>query len=383
MTHPPEPYYSDSQITLYLGDALDTLRRLPDGSVDCCVTSPPYFGLRDYGVDGQYGLESSPAEYVETMRALFAEVRRALADDGTLWLNLGDSYSGADSSTARTKSANSDPASSSASPLSPSIASSHAATANLAAVNHSSSIGPLSGMKQGARNGNRRSRPRGYEGLPAKNLIGIPWRVAFALQDDGWTLRNEIIWHKPNAMPESVSDRLSTRHEHLFLLSKSPRYWFDLDPIREPLVDAAEHHQTWARKTAKERSQPGATVQKRENRIPPGGGNQGTNMVATGARHSAASEKGRNPGDVWSIPTQPFSAAHFAVYPIALPERAILAGCKPGGTVLDPFSGSGTTGLAANKHGRKYVGIDLSRDYLDLSLRTRFAQGGFDFGGVA
>ena len=339
--------------------------------------------LHRYFRPAEYGLEASPTEYVETMRALFAEVRRALADDGTLWLNLGDSYSGADSSTARTKSANSDPASSSASPLSPSIASSHAATANLAAVNHSSSIGPLSGMKQGARNGNRRSRPRGYEGLPAKNLIGIPWRVAFALQDDGWTLRNEIIWHKPNAMPESVSDRLSTRHEHLFLLSKSPRYWFDLDPIREPLVDAAEHHQTWARKTAKERSQPGATVQKRENRIPPGGGNQGTNMVATGARHSAASEKGRNPGDVWSIPTQPFSAAHFAVYPIALPERAILAGCKPGVTVLDPFSGSGTTGLAANKHGRKYVGIDLSRDYLDLSLRTRLAQGGFDFGGVA
>ena len=348
MVHPPEPYYSDSQITLYLGDALDTLRRLPDGSVDCCVTSPPYFGLRDYGVEGQYGLESSPAEYVETMRALFAEVRRVLADDGTLWLNLGDSY-----------------------------------------YSGRGNPGPnAADEKQPARRGWTRvvDKP-GQSWAKPKDLLGIPWRVAFALQDDGWTLRNDIIWHKANAMPESVSDRLSTRYEHLFMLSKSRSYWFDLDPIREPSVTPERHTSalSWNRAT-KEADVPGQSMrQHRTDRAAyqsPGRWADGS-----GGRHRdpgpdglGLAVGGKNPGDVWSVPTQPFTEAHFAVMPQALAERAIMAGCKPGGTVLDPFSGSGTTGLAANKHGRKYVGIDLSRDYLDLSLRTRFAQGGFDFG---
>ena len=287
-------YYEDDHVTLYHGGAADVLRTMPDQSVDCIVTSPPYFGLRDYGVEGQIGSESTPAEFVAALVAVFREARRVLADDGTLWLNLGDSYA---------------------------------------------------------------SSAKGSGGT-GKNLLGIPWRVAFALQDDGWILRNDIIWHKPNAMPESVTDRLSNRHEHLFMLSKSPRYWFDLDSIREPHVS--------------EPGREGVNALRGQGAIRPLGPNSG-----------AYSEGGRNPGDVWSIATQPFTGAHFATFPVALPERAIQAGCKPGGTVLDPFSGSGTTGLAAARHGRRYVGIDLSADYLDLSLRTRLAQAALLDGGVA
>jgi DNA modification methylase len=309
-----QPYYEDESVTLYLGDSLTVMRNLPDSSVNCVVTSPPYFGLRDYGVDGQLGAESSPAEYVENLRALFSEVRRVLADDGTLWLNLGDSYSSGSRK-------------------------SYADTGKVAG---------------------RIGTQRAPSEMPGKNLLGIPWRVAFALQDDGWILRNDIIWAKPNAMPESVTDRLSTRHEHLFLFSKKPRYWFDLDPIRE------QHSLATI-----ERDKHGATPY-----IAPG---QSPNRRT---RHVSA-DVGANPGDVWQISTQGFPAAHFAVMPTALAERAIQAGCKPAGTVLDPFSGSGTTGLAAARNGRRYVGIDLNAEYLDLSLRTRLAQPGLDFGGAA
>ena len=298
-----EPYYQDDHVTLYHGDSLATLRQMDSASVDCCVTSPPYYGLRDYGQEGQYGLEESPAEYVETMRALFSEVRRVLADDGTLWLNLGDSYAAGSRS-------------------------SYASTGKAAG-------------RVGA------SRPT--SNLPGKNLLGIPWRVAFALQDDGWILRNEIIWAKPNGMPESVTDRLAGKHEHLFMFSKKPRYWFDLDPIREP-------HESEPRA--------GKNAMRGQSSIRPAGPNAG-----------AYSDGGRNPGDVWTIATQAFSEAHFATMPPALAERCIQAGCKPGGVALDPFSGSGTTGLAASRHGRRYVGIDLNAEYLDLSLRTRLAQG--------
>ncbi len=293
-----EPYYADEHVTLYHGDCLDVLDQLPAGSVDCCVTSPPYFGLRDYGAAGQHGAEPSPAEYVETMRRVFAGVRRVLVDDGTLWLNLGDSYS-----------------------------------------TYPGNRGTSTGISAKRRTDPWQSAPSGT-GLsgdrPAKNLLGIPWRVAFALQDDGWILRNDIIWAKPNGMPESVTDRLSTKHEHLFLFAKKPRYWFNLDPIR-----------------------PGAT-------------NAGDHLSG-----------GRNPGDVWTIPTQPFAEAHFATMTPELARRAIVAGCKPGGTVLDPYSGSGTTGAQAVRSGRRYVGIELSREYLDLSLRTRFAEQPIDFGVTA
>jgi site-specific DNA-methyltransferase (cytosine-N4-specific) len=198
-------YYRDDQITLHHGDALDVAYEMSSGSVDCIVTSPPYYGLRDYGTEGQYGLEASPAEYVERMRVLFGELRRVLADDGTLWLNLGDSYSS--SPPGKTKYAD----------RSTTLSSKHHSPATAA-------------MRESVRTANiDRSKF-----LPEKNLLGVPWRVAFALQDDGWILRNAIIWNKPNAMPESARDRLSSRYEHVFLFAKQQRYWFDLDPIREP-----------------------------------------------------------------------------------------------------------------------------------------------------
>lgn len=296
-------YYDDGQVVLHHGDALNVASGLPAGSADCIVTSPPYFGLRDYGVDGQYGLESSPSEYVETMRALFSELRRVLADDGTLWLNIGDSYAG--------------------------------------------------GIH------------RCEYGLPQKSLLLIPWRVAQALQSDGWLLRNAVIWSKPNAMPEKAQDRLSNKYEPIFMFSKSSRYWFNLDPIRNTATGGG---QTWEqRKAAGEQPVPH--------------GLQGA--AARKASGFKANDAGSNPGDVWQIPTQPFSESHFAVFPPQLAQRCILSGCKPGGTVLDPFSGSGTTGLAAQRLGRKYVGIDLNVEYLELSLRTRLANAAIDFGDVS
>ncbi|MFJ9799891.1 DNA-methyltransferase [Streptomyces sp. NPDC101145] len=310
MTAPP--YYQDDTVTLLLGDTLTTLRTLPDSEVNCIVTSPPYYGLRDYGVPGQYGLEASPAAYVETMRAVFAEARRVLANDGTLWLNLGDSYV--------------------CSPKG-----SESKTDGLMGRSNHRTTPAGSGGKNGG-------------GLAPKQLVGIPWRVAFALQDDGWILRNEIIWHKPNAMPESVRDRLSSRHEHLFLFTKSPRYAFDLDAIREP-------------HTAPERSAFRARDLNHER-------------TGTGA-YTGPDARGRNPGDVWSIATRPYPAAHFATFPIDLPIRCIKAGCRPDGVVLDPFSGSATTGAAARQLGRRYVGIDINPTYHDLA-KGRFAQGVLD-----
>lgn len=310
-----KPYYTDDSVTLWHGDSLDVMRQMDSGAVDCIVTSPPYFGLRDYGVQGQYGLEESPGEYVETMRALFSEAQRVLADHGTFWLNLGDSYSG-----------------------------------------------KANAGKEFTKNRGRNLQSVGYPPqrntlahAPYKSLLGIPWRVALALVDDGWILRNDLIWHKPNAMPESVTDRLASRHEHLFLFAKSPRYSFDLDPIREARSEATAARYRYAFQKG-------------------GNGASSTSHLKDGGMMDKASELGKNPGDVWAIPTAPFAEAHFAVMAPELASRAVLAGCIPGGTVLDPFSGSGTTGLAAAKHGRKYVGIDLNADYLDLSLRTRLAQ---------
>jgi site-specific DNA-methyltransferase (cytosine-N4-specific) len=321
------PYYSDDAVTLHHGDALEVLRGLPDASADCVVTSPPYFGLRDYGQEGQYGLEETPAEYVEQLRLVFAEIRRVLVDDGTAWLNLGDSYAG-----------------------------------------------KANAGQQFTKNRGRNVQPVGLPAqrnmlahAPYKSMLGIPWRVALALVDDGWTLRNDVIWSKPNAMPESIADRLSGRHEHVFLLTKGPRYWFDLDAIREERKYAAPPLQTG--QYGHEIS--GGTADPWSQRGSRYGGNA-ESAFTTGVYKS----EGRNPGDVWTVPTAPFPEAHFAAMPPALAERCVLAGCRPGGIVLDPFSGSGTTGLAAARHGRRYVGIDLSADYLDLSLRTRLAQGG-------
>ena len=312
------PLVESQAWTMYAGDARAVLTSMPGQSANCIVTSPPYWGKRDYGVAGQYGHEETPAAYVETMRDVFRQARRVLADDGTCWLNLGDSYS--------------------------------------------ASGGAATGMH--AYLGEHITTHRAAE-LGAKNLLGLPWRVAFALQADGWILRNAIIWHKPNAMPESVRDRLNCRHELLFLLAKSPAYWFDLDPIREPHKTAAHPGRT------RPPGRPGSRT--RPPKYGPGTPEVTGSSRYGGKRHTRGHPNGRNPGDVWSIPTRPYRGPHFAAYPIDLPLRCIAAGCKPGGTVLDPFTGSGTTGLAAIQLGRRFTGIDLSADFAQLAA-GRLAQ---------
>jgi site-specific DNA-methyltransferase (cytosine-N4-specific) len=326
MTDTSHPAHAGAQPwTLYVGDARSVLAGMPGQSTNCIVTSPPYWGKRDYGVAGQYGHEASPGAYVDTLRDVFREARRVLADDGTCWLNLGDSYS----------------------------ASSGGAT-GLHAY-----LGPHITTHRAT-------------GMHAKNLLGIPWRVAFALQEDGWIVRNAIVWHKPNAMPESVRDRLSCRHELLFLLVKQPAYWFDLNPIRVPHAAGTRQHQSGTGTATRPPGRPGSRTR------PPKYG-PGTREVTTARRygdsrhHKRVHPNGRNPGDVWSVPTRPYKGPHFAAYPIDLPLRCIAAGCKPGGTVLDPFTGSGTTGLAAIQLGRRFTGIDISPDFAHLAAE-RLAQ---------
>jgi DNA modification methylase len=316
------PFWRDATSALYVGDARAVLAGMPAGSADCIVTSPPYWGKRDYGVAGQYGHEATPQAYVYTMREVFAEARRVLADDGTCWLNLGDSYS----------------------------------ASNGGATGMHAYLGPHITTHRAT-------------GIHAKNLLGLPWRVAFALQEDGWILRNAVVWHKPNAMPESVRDRLSCRHELLFLLVKQTAYWFDLDPIRLPHATSTRSER--GTRPARPPGYPASRTRPRKY-------GPGTREVTTARlygldRHKRTHPKGRNPGDVWAIPTRPYKGPHFAAYPIDLPLRCIAAGCKPGGTVLDPFTGSGTTGLAAIQLSREFTGIDLSPDFARLAA-GRLAQ---------
>jgi DNA modification methylase len=313
------PYWHDATSALYVGDAFDVLADMPDGSADCIVTSPPYWGKRDYGVVGEYGREPDPVAYVATLRAVFAEARRVLADDGTCWLNLGDSYS----------------------------ADGGGATGLHAYLGSHLTTHKVPGMR-------------------AKNLLGLPWRVAFALQEDGWILRNAIVWHKPNAMPESVRDRLNCRHELIFLLVKQSASWFDLDPIRIPAAASRRSHP---------RANPQDTCSTRAARTPKYGphprqvltSRRYGDSLQRGSSHRAAHPRGRNPGDVWAIPTRPYNGPHFAAYPIDLPLRCIAAGCKPGGSVLDMFTGTGTTGLAALQLGRRFTGIELSPAFAKLA----------------
>ncbi|MAH45793.1 hypothetical protein CMI37_08175 [Candidatus Pacearchaeota archaeon] len=282
-------------------------RALPfdDGCAHTCVTSPPYFGLRDYGHDGQIGLDDSLDEYVRDLVQVFQDVRRVLRDDGTLWLNLGDSY-----------------------------------------ASTTKGSGGAS-AKQDSNAGSRYS-PRRVDlpdGVKPKDLMGIPWRVAFALQADGWYLRSDIIWHKTNPMPESVKDRPTKGHEYLFLLSKSERYFYDADAIKEP-----------------------ASQSKAGNKVRHC--HDGTRWRAD---HLGASipwvngGQGRNKRSVWTVTTTSYKGAHFATYPPDLIEPCILAGSPDHGTVLDPFTGSGTTGAVAIKHGRRFIGTELNSDYGDLA----------------
>ena len=318
--------------TIVDGDALDALRFLPDGSARCCVTSPPYWGLRDYGVSGQLGLERTPQEYVAAMVAVFREVRRVLADDGTLWLNLGDSYNGY--------------------------------MANQRATS-------ISAANQESRPVFKSGHGRRTETLKNKDLVGIPWRVAFALQEDGWWLRSDIIWAKPNPMPESVTDRPTKAHEYLFLLSKSARYFYDADAIA-----------TAPAQTSIDRlSQSTLAEQNGSSRVP--GKTNGNMRAVFGGRAKAAGsvtrrhsgredegnyiENGVNARTVWTIATQPFKEAHFATFPPELPRRCILAGSAVGDTVLDPFAGAGTTLLVADRLGRHGLGIELNPTYAEMA----------------
>ena len=279
-------------IKILIGDCLEHTRKLKSQSVHCVVTSPPYWGLRNYGVAHQLGMETTPEAYVDRLCALFAEIRRVLRDDGTIWLNLGDCYVGG-AYTGKTD-------------------------------NNLSAPGRINLTADIPKNS--------WRGLATKNLVGLPWRVALALQAQGWFLRADIIWHKPNPMPESVRDRPTRAHEYIFLLSKSPHYYYDVDAIRVPYKHLTK----------------GQREQKLQN------------------------PKGKNPRTVWTIPTKAFKGAHFATYPPALIEPCIKAGCPEGGTVFDPFFGAGTTALVARQHKRNCIGIELNPDYVAIA-RQRLA----------
>ena len=289
-----------------VGDCLDGLRSLPDGCVQTCVTSPPYYGLRDYGNAAQIGQEASPREFVEALVAVFAEVRRVLADDGTLWVNLGDSYA-----------------------------------ANRSYQVPSTKGGPKHSPAQG--NSGAMKVP---EGLKPKDLMGVPWRVAFALQDAGWYLRSDVIWSKPNPMPESVTDRPTRAHEYVFLLSKRERYLYDADAIKEHSVMKPQN-----RFTARAEHPKGDAG--RSPHLRPEGG---------------TSYDSRNARSVWNVPTEPFDGAHFATMPPELARRCILAGSRRGDVVLDPFAGAGTTALVAVGNGRRAIGCELNPEYARIAL---------------
>lgn len=296
---PPTTHFEDGAVTLILGNALDALCELPSGSVDMIYTSPPYYGLRDYKQPGQLGLERTLTSYTRQLVRLFREARRVLRNDGTFWLNLGDAYAG------------------------------RANAGRMYEANRE-----YNGRRGLHNPGVMPGRKNTTGDAPFKNLLLVPAKTAIALQRDGWILRNDIIWKKPNAKPESAKDRFMSTYEHLFMFSKRPKYYFDLDAVRAhraPKRDLTlfDDEGPW--------------------RLP-------------------------NPGDVWEVPITPFPGAHFATQPIDLATRAILAGSRSGGIVLDPFSGSGTTGAAALQvwPARRYIGIDINEEYLNLSLRTRF-----------
>lgn len=360
---------------LLVGDALEQLRTLPDESVQTCVTSPPYWGLRDYGgVEGQIGLEPTSAEFIGRLLEVFRAVRRVLRPDGTAWVNLGDTYT-------------------------------------YASAGWGGGVGENSTINGSAQHASRQAREKLKNrviGVKAKDKLGIPWRVAFALQDDGWWLRSDIVWHKPNPMPESVRDRPTVAHEFVFLLSKAEQYFYNTPAARERCVVGAAHPrrsaatieaaqagraarhsdaQRVAKQAARAFSAKRATgVEKRQTEY------SAEEAAARGAKgKSAASGRmGREPGwrqknndrfnaavtalvefrnwrDVWTIPTQPSSLEHFAAFPEELARRCIVAGSREGDTVLDPFAGTGTTGIVAIQEGRRFVGIELNPAYAAMA----------------
>lgn len=317
--------------TILTGDAWELAPTLPPESVDCIVTSPPYWGLRDYGHEGQFGLEATPDEYVERLVELFALLRPALKNEGTVWVNLGDSYA---ANGARGDTRGGFNARYFGRDIAP------GKQADTVSVVPPATIAP---------------------GLKPKDLVGVPWRVALALQADGWYLRSDIIWSKPNPMPESVTDRPTRAHEYVFLLSKTARYFFDQEAVREALAPStltlAAGKMGWGASNPKH-----AAARATHGPAKRGEGRCGEN------------ETGRNIRTVWTFPAQPYPGAHFAVFPPSIPERCIKAGCPEGGTVLDPFAGSGTTLQVARKLGRRSIGFELNDEYVRL-IRDRLRQG--------
>ena len=331
------------------GNVLETLKDLPDCSVQCVVTSPPYYGLRDYGMEGQIGLEATPEAYVETMVKVFREVRRVLKDDGTLWLNLGDSYAGS--------------------------------WGNYGGQNRGNGkqrkIVNGSQVEQKAYEGKEHWKPPTANnlgnGIKPKDLIGIPWMVAFALRADGWYLRQDIIWNKPNPMPESMTDRCTKSHEYIFLLSKSKVYYFDQEAIKEPAAveslerlrrGVSDHHKNVngaPGQTPHSMNKPRLNVKR--------GGFDGKTNAMPGREAFRQFVEMRNKRSVWTVTTKPYKEAHFAVYPPDLIEPCILAGSREGDTVLDPFNGSGTTGEVSIRHNRFYIGCELNPDYVRLTKK--------------
>jgi DNA modification methylase len=385
-----DPFFEHSRGVLYCGDALDTLKELPEASVNCCVTSPPYWGLRDYGtarweggsadcdhvyntqgktgdradrtltgqavykdecgkcgarrLDRQLGLEKTPEEYIARMVEVFKEVRRVLGEDGTLWLNIGDSYA------------------------------SHGGDHG-GREDNQVGVGARRAHQAGA--GDHQSRKPSI-GLKPKDMVGIPWMLAFALRADGWYLRSEIIWAKPNPMPESVTDRPTKAHEQIFLLAKSQKYFYNAEVIKEPST-AQEFRRPhgWAN-SGDHTALDWSTKRERPSALR-GSFNGKTEAMAKDGRNAfRAVVDNRNKRSVWTVTTEPFPEAHFATFPQALIQPCVLAGCPEGGIVLDPFSGAGTTALVAKENARRFIGIELSADYCEIAAQ-RLSQEVFSF----
>ena len=313
-----EAFLKENENKIICGDALETLKNFPDESINCSITSPPYYGLRDYHKKEQIGREKTVEEYLDRLINVFREVRRVLKKDGTCFIVIGDSYAGTSS-----KKEQRDP------------------------------------KYPKGRNGQNPSITQKVLGYKSKDLMGIPWRLAFALREDGWYLRSDIIWHKENAMPEACKDRPTRSYEHIFLLSKSPRYYYDYDSLAEPMKEVSKKR--YVRGRSKENKylneNSGAKIQK-INEARGYGQYKGDNIPQF-----------RNKRDIWTINTTSFRGNHYAAFPPKLAEICMIAGCPKGGIILDPFIGSGTVGLIALLHNRKYIGIELNEEYVDLARK--------------
>ena len=322
----------ENKNTIFCGDCLSVLKSLPDNSIDCCVTSPPYYALRDYGCDGQIGLEETPEKYIERLCEVFSEVRRVLTPEGTLWLNIGDSYNG-------------------------------------------NKVGNTEVVKNKKVSESNDFHKKLWGGAKPKDLIGVPWMLAFSLRSQGWYLRQDIIWQKPNPMPESVTDRCTKSHEYIFLMSKSQKYYFDYEAIQEPCADQSRTNYACGNRTN------GINKDRNDNDFGERSKNwkpRTKNCQYDGQKPNSfhlSRENGepdkeyyvRNKRDVWSVNVKPCSEAHFATYPFELIKPCILAGCPENGIVLDPFMGSGTTAIVARSLNRNYLGVELNPEYIKIA----------------